>query len=385
MKLNSKNIIFLLSLCVFLLLFSGCSRKQGTSVLDIAKLYLDEYALMEKIPAEYPTGSFVLSQAGTDRIEEILINAGYPVIDEQAGYPPYLANPDGLHEFWEKVQSGEAATQTVLHVNRSGGFSQIMFHYLDGVGSYSRTDVALDEKNKPYIMQIENHNIFNWDITPRNVFYYQIYPGGDKHYPDYNTIRLDPPDKLRWDMTVKYVYPICYQAVNVFLCDWSESDYSAVHFNDLFEYLYCGQNGELFNPEEFTYSNKYDGYSIPADLFEKTILPYFTISLEDFRKLAMYDADTNTYPWRPFYTNDVIWYPAIEPEVISYTDNGNGTMTLHIEVSSTDVKTDCLFAHHLTVRLLDDGKFQYVGNKITYQTEEYGLPPAGSRLTSVHP
>lgn len=40
---------------------------------------------------------------------------------------------------------------------------------------------------------------------------------------------------------------------------------------------------------------------------------------------------------------------------------------------STDLKTDCLFAHEVTVRPLENGRFQYVGNKVTYQTE-YGLP-----------
>ena len=39
---------------------------------------------------------------------------------------------------------------------------------------------------------------------------------------------------------------------------------------------------------------------------------------------------------------------------------------------STDLKTDCLFAHEVTVRPLENGRFQYVGNKVTYQTE-YGL------------
>lgn len=39
---------------------------------------------------------------------------------------------------------------------------------------------------------------------------------------------------------------------------------------------------------------------------------------------------------------------------------------------STDLKTDCLFAHEVTVRPLENGRFQYVGNKVTYQTE-YGF------------
>lgn len=47
---------------------------------------------------------------------------------------------------------------------------------------------------------------------------------------------------------------------------------------------------------------------------------------------------------------------------------------------STDLKTDCLFAHEVTVRPLENGRFQYVGNKVTYQTE-YGLPFCEPRIT----
>ena len=59
--------------------------------------------------------------------------------------------------------------------------------------------------------------------------------------------------------------------------------------------------------------------------------------------------------------------------------NSDGTMTLSVEVLSTDLKTDCLFSHDVTVRPLENGSFQYVGNQTTYQTE-YGLPPAESRF-----
>ena len=54
-------------------------------------------------------------------------------------------------------------------------------------------------------------------------------------------------------------------------------------------------------------------------------------------------------------------------------------MTLTVQMLSTDLKMDCLFAHEVTVRPLKKGNFQYVGNRITYQTE-YGLPYSVPRL-----
>ncbi|EPB8170386.1 MULTISPECIES: DUF6070 family protein [Bacteria] len=63
-----------------------------------------------------------------------------------------------------------------------------------------------------------------------------------------------------------------------------------------------------------------------------------------------------------------------------YKINSDGTLTLTVAMLSTDLKTDCLFAHEVTVRPLENGRFQYVGNKVTYQTE-YGLPFCEPRIT----
>lgn len=69
----------------------------------------------------------------------------------------------------------------------------------------------------------------------------------------------------------------------------------------------------------------------------------------------------------------------VEPEVTAYVVNPDGTMTLAVEMLSTDLKMDCLFAHEVTIRPLENGNFQYVGNRVTYQTE-YGLPYTIPRL-----
>ncbi|MGN8946284.1 DUF6070 family protein [Bariatricus sp. HCP28S3_E4] len=63
-----------------------------------------------------------------------------------------------------------------------------------------------------------------------------------------------------------------------------------------------------------------------------------------------------------------------------YKINSDGTLTLTVAMLSTDLKTDCLFAHEVTVRPLENGRFQYVGNKVTYQAE-YGLPFCEPRIT----
>lgn len=51
--------------------------------------------------------------------------------------------------------------------------------------------------------------------------------------------------------------------------------------------------------------------------------------------------------------------------MMKYQVNTDGTITLTVQALSTDLKTDCLFAHEVTVRPLENGRFQYVGNKVT--------------------
>ena len=70
----------------------------------------------------------------------------------------------------------------------------------------------------------------------------------------------------------------------------------------------------------------------------------------------------------------------INSNTFEYKINSDGTLTLTVAMLSTDLKTDCLFAHEVTVRPLENGRFQYVGNKVTYQTE-YGLPFCEPRIT----
>ena len=70
----------------------------------------------------------------------------------------------------------------------------------------------------------------------------------------------------------------------------------------------------------------------------------------------------------------------MEPEAVSYTVNEDGTITITVQVLSTDLKTDCLFSHEVTIRPQENGEFQFVGNQVLSQTE-HGLPYAEPRLT----
>ena len=101
------------------------------------------------------------------------------------------------------------------------------------------------------------------------------------------------------------------------------------------------------------------------------------------RDLAFYDGERDSYPWRQLQSEEVVSllrYYTMEPEVTAYKENPDGTLCLTVQVLSTDLKTDCLFSHQVTIRPLEGGGFQFTGNRILTQGEK-GLPYCQSRLS----
>lgn len=351
---------------------------------QILAFYYDVYTSAEKVAEG---NAPVLSGADIAEIEDLLIVAGFDVIVRNGVYPPYLITGDRFHLFWDQVQNSENAEQEVIEISDTGGLSYTLFRNEDGKCSVYFASYGFDSAGRPQALSYEKHTVQDMELTERGNFYYRIFPAGDKHYADYSLIRLTPPDKALYDLTAKYIMPIGYQAANIFLVDWNERDFGDLSFNDLFEYLYSARNGTSINYTEYPINDGtfFKGvtvgyYEIPSELFESTILPYFSVTIESFRKAAFYDEYRAYYPWKPFLTNDAVWYPYIEPSVVGCTENDDGTITLYVDVLSTDLKTDRLFSHKVTIRLLEDGNFQYVGNQITFQMEP-GLPPGEVRLS----
>lgn len=344
---------------------------------EIATMYRSLYDGAEKTAPATSWEEPVLPQTNIDAIENLLIDAGLDVIDTNGIYPSYLVTSARFHSFWEAAQRNERVQQEVIKIADSGNLMYQLFTCEESGNFLYSMIYPLDGEEAYY----EKHDIKDWALTEKENFFYRILPADDKHYPDYSLIRLTPPDLERYDMTVEYIFPVGYIAANLFLIDWSEGDWKNLSFNDQFENLYFSRFGTEFTGKGYSYLNEEHGYAIPAAEFEKIVLPYYNIELDTFRNLAQYHPSGDYYVCRTLETNDFVflWYYSFEPEVTAYTKNADGTITLTVEALSTDLKMDCLFAHEVTVRPLENGRFQYVGNRVTYQTE-YGLPYAVPRL-----
>ena len=346
---------------------------------EITSMYYDLYVSADKTEPQSKWDDPVLSQSSIDAIENLLIEAGLDILDSNGVYPSHLVTADNFYRFWDDAAQGQSTEQEIIAICENGMLSYRLFIHQDGVTYVHSMGYSIDGDSET---NYEKYKVLEWELTDEGNFYYRIYPAGDKHYSDFALIRMVEPDVELYDLTMKYIWAGGYIGSNLFLMDWTESDWGNLSFNDVWDCLYYDYYGEQFWPEGYEYIWEQDCYNIPAAEFEKVVLPYFDIELDTFREMAQYDAEGDYYPWRMIQTNDFVflYYYTVEPEVTEYKVNSDGTITLTVEMLSTDLATDCLFAHEVTVRPLENDKFQYVSNKITYQTE-YGLPFCEPRLT----
>ena len=118
---------------------------------------------------------------------------------------------------------------------------------------------------------------------------------------------------------------------------------------------------------------------IPAEIFEKTILPYYDIPLDEFRASALYQRESDAYPWQTLNGSNIIYCPTLTPEVVARRENEDGTFTIVVDVLCFDYKCFPMFTHEITIRPDGDGGFHYVANRVTYVSEQ-GVPATTPRL-----
>ena len=87
------------------------------------------------------------------------------------------------------------------------------------------------------------------------------------------------------------------------------------------------------------------------------------------RQMENYDEETHTYgyvhrrgkPLEPF------------GEVVDYTENGDGTLTLYVDCVWPDYDTDNAFRNEIVVQPKADGTFRYLSNLIESREMEVSM------------
>lgn len=346
--------------------------------MALAELCGGEMERAENGSSEYFPYEAVLARQTLDALEELLAAAGYPVLDTDEVYPEYLRNSEGLKGFAE--QPGEPARQAIVSVTRYRSLVYSLFERRSGELWHICASVYWDGDGSFTVSEPYAEAVREWGYAGDEFFYYRVYPF-DSHWDACMPVRLSPADRELYDLCAEYVRPLGYQGTNIFLVDWAAGDWGKLSLNDVFEYLYFLRSGERVDTHGFEYSERLGCCLVSAELFEGTLLPYFDISAQELRSMAGYMAESDAYPWRPVISTDIQYFPTLTPEVRECRDNGDGTLTLRVDVLCFDEKCFPLFTHELTVARDENGNFKYLGNELVY-VSGHSMPNADARMAA---
>ena len=194
-------------------------------------------------------------------------------------------------------------------------------------------------------------------------------------------LRILPLDEKCREYNRKYILPVGYEQNNLFLCNWSEDDFEDLDFYDLFDRFYPMMHNQ---PVPYMADENLGVgavYQVPEELFEDVIGAYFNMDRETLRSKTTYISELAAYEYRPrgFYE---VEYPDIAyPEVVSYTENEDGTVTLYINAVYPSGNMSKEFSHITVIRPFSEDSFQYVSNEITLPEGDHDIWWHSNRLT----
>ena len=310
---------------------------------------------------------------------------GYPAVDSRNQIN--MTDPEKVVEFCEKVDAQEEAEITILEVSYLGGFVKYELHTKDGnvdvVRSYYKYENGDIQREVTGSYQAEY-----WNYTEEGYLMFsgvwfseELYvltlSGAEEH----TALRVQPLDETYRELSRKYLRPIGFEQNNMFIVDWSEDDFGALNFYDMYDILYPKVNDQYvpyIADDNLAVSAV---YRIPKEEFESVIMKYFNIDSETLQSKTVYYSEDSTYEYKPRGFEEVEYPEYPYSEVVDFTENSDGTITLTANVVFPYAGDSKVYAHEVVVRPLEDGGGQYVSNQIIPSEDNYEETWHTPRLT----
>lgn len=275
-----------------------------------------------------------------------------------------MGNYKIVDQFLTDCREGKNGTAVVYEVHQDGGIGRRKFIF-DGTDLYVLgTRAVWDKESKPGVAYVSYSRVKKWEYTKKGWFCYELYvpqpPEVSEIVDGSSLVRVKPMTKKQREMSERCVKGLGYQGNNILCSNWDTAHMEHLDYNGMYEYLYAMKYHEKFNPEPYP-----DG--IPEKEFEDLIMDYLPVTAEQIREYAVYHERTRTYAWERLGCLNYApnYFGTCLPEVTDIKENRDGTITLTVEaVCDTFLCNDAVITHELTVRFLEDGSFQYLGNKI---------------------
>lgn len=343
----------------------GSLENTDDDVEDIIDICLEHY---KNATEEYKIADKIDDLKVVRSIVNQLGESGFSAVDSRNQIN--MTQPQQVIEFCKKVGGKEVGELTIIEVTYFGGFVETDLQTKDGIVNVIRNYYEYKDGSMEYVVT-GSFPADDWKYTEEGYLMFSGSWFSEQQYvftmsgvEEYIAFRVEPLDETYRELNRKYLLPIGYEKNNMFLVDWNEEDFGELNFYDMFDILYAQINGQMVPYVADDNLGVGAVYRIPKASFEDVIKTYFNIDSETLRSQTTFYEEDETYEYRPrgFYEVEYPEYPY--SEVIGFTENNDGTITLMVNVVFPDGGDSKVYDHEVVVRPLEDGRVQYVSNRI---------------------
>ena len=378
--LSKKIVRFLKSGCLiisigFLMEISGCKGNTEEPVASESVEIVDERKIDDNfinipidIYVEAAKNNELTDMETVCKVIKRFGECGYAAVDCENRVD--MTQMQSVMDFCDSVENQKEAEVTIIQVSSLGGFSVYHLQTENGVVHVKRCYYGY----KDGIMKSEDEGEYQTDYWRYTDDGYLMFSGtyfSEELYvltlssaEEHVAFRILPLDAKCRELNEKYLLPIGYELNNMFLVDWNEDDFGDLNFYDMFDLLYPKLHNEKFPYVADDNLGIGAVYHIPKTEFENVIMEYFNIDSETLQSKTVYDSEDSTYEYKPRGFEEVEYPEYPYSEVIGYTENSDGTITLTANVVFPYSGNSKVYAHEVVVRPLEDGGVQYVSNRI---------------------
>ena len=378
--LSKKIVRFLKSGCLiisigFLMEISGCKGNTEEPVASESVEIVDERKIDDNfinipidIYVEAAKNNELTDMETVCKVIKRFGECGYAAVDCENRVD--MTQMQSVMDFCDSVENQKEAEVTIIQVSSLGGFSVYHLQTENGVVHVKRCYYGY----KDGIMKSEDEGEYQTDYWRYTDDGYLMFSGtyfSEELYvltlssaEEHVAFRILPLDAKCRELNEKYLLPIGYELNNMFLVDWNEDDFGDLNFYDMFDLLYPKLHNEKFPYVADDNLGIGAVYHIPKTEFENVIMEYFNIDSETLQSKTVYDSEDSTYEYKPRGFEEVEYPEYPYSEVIGYTENSEGTITLTANVVFPYSGNSKVYAHEVVIRPLEDGRVQYVSNRI---------------------
>ena len=339
----------------------SCDKKDSADTERIAEILGDIY---DEAADTNKLGSLEI----TRRMVAGLGENGYVAVDSENQVD--MTQAEKALAFCKAVDQKETAELTIIVIMEMG-IRKFDLKTEDGNVDIIRGYYQYDQNGNLQNRSMVSYPADFWQYTEEGYLIFEGSCFSDESYvltlsdtPEHTMLRILPLDEKCREYNRKYIRSVGYAQNNLFLCNWNEDDFGDLDFYDLFDRFYPMLYRQPVPYRADENLGVGSVFQVPEGLFETVIGAYFKIDSETLRSKTAYIAELTSYEYRPrgFYEAE---YPHIAyPEVVSYAENEDGTVTLCINAVYPNGNTSKEFSHTTVIRPLSEDGFQYVSNEI---------------------